>query len=224
MKTDKRPVIWAISFLVTLLSFGGQTALSETADWNSPKKEGKGIKVYTRSVKESSVDEFKGVVAMETSLSALCSLMNSFSDYPNWLYNCRESRSLEKIGDKKGYVYIVYKIKFWSDRDVVLRYEFTQREDKSIFIKLEGEPTFKPEEKDLVRVRKASGHWKFTPKQKGSVEVEYQLHMDPDLTGAWFVGGTNRYVPDVPYYTLDKLREEVKRSEHVSASPPEWLK
>jgi hypothetical protein len=211
-----------IALLVISLSFVGQTVLSQPGTWKKARviEENSDILVETRSREgsKSKIDEFRGRVKIKTSLEALVSVMNSFSDYERWLHNCKGSENLEKISDKEGHVYIVYEIGGgFANRDMILHYRFTQRENKSICIDLTGKPNFRGEpkcirkEENWVRVPEVAGHWTFTPKERGFVEVEYQLHMEPNLGFfGLFDAYANSYVPKVALYTLKNLREEVK--------------
>jgi len=148
--------------------------------------------------------------------------MNSFSDYPNWFYKCKLGQNIRKLNDKEGYAYIAYFLPWpFNDRDLIVHYKLTQREDRTVSIDIKGDPNFITENKDLVRIHTTTGHWGFTAKKDGLIQVEYQLHMEPggDVP-AWLA---NKYLSGIPYYTLRNLREEVKKPQHVSASI-EWLK
>ncbi len=189
-----------------------------------------GISVYSsRGPSDSPVDEFRGIVDIKTSLSALCSVMNSFSDYPCWYYKCILGQDVKKLNDKEGYVYLIYQIPWpYNDRDLIVRYELTQREDRTVFIDIKGNPEelknnpeFISEKKGLIRIYKASGRWRFAPKKDGFIEVEYQLYMEPrGNLPAWLA---NKYLAYIPHYTLRNLCEEVKKPQHVSASI-DWLR
>ena len=156
------------------------------------------------------------MATLHTTLRALCSVLYSVSTYDHWLHECRRSNTVEKVNDTEGAIRIVYSTGV-GDRDVILGYKIKSG-GNNILMELVSKPELSPEEKGLVRVKRASGHWRLTPKQEGTVEVEYQFHMDPEPP--WFIPRwlVNSYVPETPYCTLIKLRKEVDKTEHRSAS------
>jgi hypothetical protein len=212
-----------IALLAILFSIPCQTSFSQMPSWENGKCDD-GICVYTSKRGDSKIDEYLGVVSIKTTLSALCSVMDTFQDYPNWLHQCKEGRNLQKVSDRKGYAYILYSGGFWgiADRDQILMYELTQMGDGSVKIQMDHVPQCMPmnsrpecieEKPGIIRIRKAKGHWLFTPPKSGFVHVEYQMHMEPggDLK-PWLV---NYNLIDIPYNTLKKLREEVKKPQHT---------
>lgn len=202
------------------------------ADEKCEFKENHFIKVDTWSEKGSSVKGFTGLACMTgTDIPTLLSIIFSLLDNNCWLYECRKSEAIGEGADKRkgGQLHIVYHTDI-GDRDVILDYGVEERQDKSVSIGLNSgrNSTFGAKE-GLTRVEKAKGHWKFTPKKNGAIEVEYRLHMDPKLPFDWFPGSgrvmtwlgnvNSKIVPQTAYCTLKNLGKELEKKnpgEHIA--------
>ncbi len=75
--------------------------------------------------------------------------------------------------------------------------------------KLQGVPTYKPEEKGYVRVAQVEGFWKLVPKGANETEVTYQVHTKPGgSVPSWLA---NKFVVDAPFNTLKALKEHAEK-------------
>ncbi len=180
-------------------------------------KDKNGIRIYNRSVEGSSFNPYRGVMVVESNLSALTALVADAENYPNWVDTCRTGKTLRKIDDAKSIIYTVNEAP-WpvSDRDSIVETVIVQNpETKVVHIHLEGLPDYLPRKEGFVRVEKVEGFWRFTPMENDQVEVVYQVHTEPGgKLPSWLI---NSLILNQPYRTLEKMREIVQKPEYKNA-------
>lgn len=179
-------------------------------EW-SLKKDQDGIKVYTRSVEGSAIDEFKAVTILtDAKLIDVLDVVTNVSGFVDLFPNCTEATVLEKQDRYNTVHYIETDVPFpVSDRDGI--YEQRTHLDPggaSATVTIRALPERLPENKKLVRITHASGTWKLT--QAGSnVNVAYQFHGEPGgAVPAWMA---NSFIVDSPFGTLQNLRKILAR-------------
>ena len=181
------------------------------------------IKVFTRVHEGATLKEFKGVVTIRTSLSALVALMDDTNSYTNWMHDCVKSALVEHPNPSERTTYIVNDAP-WpvSQRDMFIYSRTTQnKETKMVTIALEGRATFRPEIKGYVRVTTLKGSWRFTPLKKGLIEVTYQVYSDPGGSLPQILA--NSTVVDIPYHTLKNMRTFVQQERYQKAKYKEIM-
>ncbi|WP_157817434.1 hypothetical protein [Candidatus Thiodictyon syntrophicum] len=81
--------------------------------------------------------------------------------------------------------------------------------------------TIEVESDDWRRGQSTAGHWRCTRRPDAMVEVEYQLHLEPNgEVPSWLA---NSVVVDAPYQTLLRLRAEIMKPENAPATY-QWLR
>ena len=96
-----------------------------------------------------------------------------------------------------------------TDRESYIHVTTTKDADGSVTRKLQGVPTYKPEEKGYVRVAQVEGFWKLVPKGANETEVTYQVHTEPGgSVPSWLA---NKFVVDAPFNTLKALKEHAEK-------------
>jgi hypothetical protein len=174
-------------------------------------KEGSGIEVYTRSVKDSGFKEYKGIMTLKASVSSLVALIDDISAYPQWIDTCIQGKRLKRVSPTESYNYTVNEAP-WpiSNRDAVVRNTVHQDSGTMVVtVDITGVPDFVPLKYDLVRVKEIRGFWRLRPTGKGEVEVVYQVHSEPGgKLPSWLV---NAVVVDQPYRTLLNMKEMVRK-------------
>jgi len=164
------------------------------------------VKVYTRSVTGSSVQEFKGEVTIKCNMSGILALIDSISEYTKWMYKITTSYRFKRINQTSGYTYTVISSP-WpvSDRDLVSYYKVTQdTTTKVITVSLKGVKDYIPEKPGLVRIPTMTGFWQLTPIAKGVTKVVYQVHCESG--GSVPAAIVNAYITDTPYNVLFNMR------------------
>jgi hypothetical protein len=174
------------------------------------KKESEGVKVYTRSVSGSGVEEFKGEVTVKSNLGSILALIDSISEYPKWMYKCSSAYRIKRISQGSGYTYTVISSP-WpvSDRDLCTYYNVKQDTlTKVITISLKGVKDYLPPKTGIVRIPGMDGFWQLVPLDKGVTKVIYQVHCESG--GIIPAAIINAYITDTPYYVLLNLKNLVE--------------
>jgi len=174
------------------------------------RKEGEGVKVYTRKVNGSDIQEFKGEVIAKSNLSSILSVIDNVSDYPKWMYKCTYAERLLKKNESSGYTYSVLS-QSWpvSDRDLCTFYNVSQDpETKVISIEIKCVRDYIPEKPGKVRIPKLKGSWQLIPLSKGVTKIVYQVHSE---SGGYIPSSVvNSFITDTPYYNLLNLKKIVE--------------
>ncbi len=169
-----------------------------------------GVKIYTRGIEGSNVQEFKGEVTVKSNISGVLTLIDSVSFYPKWMKNCIFSERLKKVNSSSGYTYYVIKAP-WpvSDRDACTFYSVKQDTlTKIVTVTLKAVKDYLPEKSGRVRVPIMNGSWQLIPLEKGITKIIYQVHCD--------IGGyvpaiiINAYITETPYSNLLSIKKIVE--------------
>lgn len=198
------------AFLATVFSLLSLNCFADkdTEGWELAKDKS-GIKIYTRSVVGSKINEFKAITEMETSVDKLVELYLIVDKCTLWLPDCETSRVVNKVSDKEFTVYRrvanPWPIK---DRDYVLWFNVGEKNEAGeVDIQFNDIKNILPEEKCCVRMDMVKGFWKFTPSTAGKVIVTYQYHCNPG--GGLSPGLINAALPDLPVETLTNIKKMI---------------
>lgn len=180
------------------------------ADWEL-RKDKSGIEVYTRSVENSSFDEFKAITTLtNTSLTKVLDVILDIENFTNLYPDCIEAKILEQKG--KYYDIHYFKIKApWpvKNRDAIYESVSTVA-DNGNYARVNLEPlgNYLPEKKDIVRMHKGRGFWELEATDTNTVKVLYQFHGDPGgKVPAWLA---NSSVTASPFHTLMNMKKILK--------------
>lgn len=202
-----------LSVRVLLLFLGLPAFLSAQSDDSWVLKSEKDlVKVYYR--KTSDIHELKLTTSIKVPLSGMVHLFDQVQKYPTWGYKVAESRLLKRVSPTEIYYYS--RIDFpWplSDRDIVvnttLRQDPVSNTITSTSVAVSG---WVPEEKGVVRMKKANTRWTLTPGTGGWLYVEYYLYSDPGGNlPDWAV---NLALDVGPRETIKSIRNIVKDPEY----------
>ena len=184
------------------------SATAHAEDWQTAKDED-GIKVSLSEVAGSKYKAYRGVTTMKTSIAKLRALQEDVVGACAWIHECKTQKLLKHEGDQT-WTYTQFNTP-WpvTARDSVLHITTSEAADGSLTRKLEGVPTYIPEEKGFVRVSQVEGYWKFVPKGADQVEVTYQVHTEPGgSVPSWLA---NKFVVDAPFNTLKALKARAEK-------------
>ncbi|MGG7650233.1 START domain-containing protein [Pseudomonas sp. ES4] len=195
-----------MAVLCGLTVFLASTA-AQAEDWKVAKNED-GIKVSLSEVAGSDYKAYQGVTLMKTTMAKLRALQEDVPGACAWIHDCKTQKLLKHEGGQ-SWTYTQFNTP-WpvTARDSVLHVTTTEGADGSLTRKLEGVPTYLPEEKGFVRVTKIDGFWKFVPKGD-QIEVTYQVHTEPGGSIPSMVA--NKFVVDAPFNTLKALKERAEK-------------
>ncbi len=188
-------------------------------DWHL-KKVDKGITVYTRESENSGFEELKAITHLKTSVSSIVALLYDFEAYPAWVYKCGKSGTLKIISEKELIHYQTIMAPWPVDnRDFVVNIKIHQnKKTKVITINSYAMGNYIPVFPGYVRIMKFDGSWVITPQNDGTVEIEYQLLVDPGgYVPAWVV---NMVVIEGPFETMTNIKERVFRNKYQKAKIP----
>ncbi|MGE8419415.1 START domain protein [compost metagenome] len=181
--------------------------LAHAEDWKVAKDED-GIKVSLSDVAGSDYKAYRGVTLIKAPLAKVKALQEDVVGACTWIHECKSQKLLKSEGDQ-SWTYTQFNTP-WpvTARDSVLHVTTTQAADGSLTRKLEGVPTYLPEEKGFVRVAKVEGFWTLVPKD-GGTEVTYQVHTEPGGSVPSMVA--NKFVVDAPFNTLKALKAKAEK-------------
>ena len=179
------------------------------SNWRRVTENG-GIEIYLKPVPGSTFKEFRGIVAMNTSIDTILAVFRDVPGHTKWLCRCSNSSLLKEINQ---FEYITYSVLDapWpvKDRDSVNYICVSQdTRTKEVTISMKEYEGYFSEHTHRVRISQFEGFWKLKPTKNGNVEVTLQMHIEP---GGWIPSWiSNRAVKVFPYKTLFNLRKLLK--------------
>lgn len=193
------------AFLTVLLVSSSVSAAPENP-WNLRKDED-GIKVWTRKVDGSPIDEFKSVMTVDVPQEKVFAFYEQVDRYKDWFYQCSSARILEEKGNERLIYYVMDMPWPVSDRDSVYVRTKSAEPDGTLTVRLAAKPDAYPKQPGMVRVPYLKVLWHFKALPGGKTEIYFQEHCDSgghipsSLVNALCVG--------MPFKTLQKLRQLV---------------
>lgn len=162
------------------------------------------IRVYTREVANSSLDEFKAECTINVSLSEVQEALLDADHHKDWSAATTVSKVISRNGNVQ-YNYTVSDAPFpVSDRDSYMKFTVTESEGQTR-IDMVAVPTYGPEKDDMVRIQKSQGFYLLEELGPNRTKVTYQLHAEPggSIPG-WLANSAST---EVPYKSLKGLKE-----------------
>jgi hypothetical protein len=182
--------------------------VAQAEDWQVAKDKD-GIQVSLSDIAGSKYKAYRGVTLIKAPLAKIRALQEDAAGACAWIHECKQQKLLKHEGDD-AWTYTQFNTPIMvTPRDSVLRVTTTVGADGSVVRKLEGVPTYIPEEAGFVRVTQVEGYWKLAPKGADSTEVTYQVHTEPGgSVPSWLA---NKFVVDAPFETLKSLKERAEK-------------
>ena len=180
------------------------SAVSQEDEWEL-KKDKEGIAIYTRSVENTNINEFRANTKISSSAETIFNIILDVENYTKWIEDVNYS---EKLYQEENRIGMYYQLGLpWpiQDRDIALISVFETLPDSSILFQLTNNSSIKEEDEDFIRIKEIRGHWLIKPIDKQNCDVTYQFLADPEgsLPG-WVV---NLFVVDGPFKTLQNLEK-----------------
>lgn len=201
------------SFLFGLLLFAFVPAQSQP-DWTLKKSDG-GIDVYTRYMPTTTLKEVRVNNTVKSSLSGIVALLLDTKNYSNWIYACKEERTLKVISDREQYQYQVTKIPWpFSNRDLATDFKITQDSvTKVVTIASTCNPQLIAPQLGCVRIEHFQSTYILTPVAGGNVQVQFELFVDPGgSVPDWLI---NDNIVRAPYNTTVGMLDELPKYQSV---------
>lgn len=204
--------------VATVAMFASSMSLAEVGPWElEAHDEDQNIKVFTRSVGDSPLKEFKGITQIKAPVSAFVAVLKDPEMATSWMHNVIEFEVMEEASETESVVYTVNKTP-WpvTDRDAFTRSVMTAQADGSVVTSITALPEFQEVNEDFIRMPELVGSWTFSPKEDGMTEVVYQVHANPGGSlPNWLV---NAIVVETPMETLTNLHEVVLEEKYQGQS------
>ncbi|OQY00218.1 MAG: hypothetical protein B6I20_09075 [Bacteroidetes bacterium 4572_117] len=176
-----------------------------------------GIKIYTRTTEKSPIKEVMGQMELNTSLSALVSLVKNAENHHNWIYVNKTAYFIKEVNDFEWYYYNESEA-IWpiANRDIVSQVKLTQDTTTcAIKINSVGIPDYIGKKEGVVRVLRLASCWDFIPVRRGVVFVKFKLSID--LGGKLPPWAINLAIDKGPLNTLQAMSKEIKREKFKNA-------
>lgn len=188
------------------------------AEWELARDR-KGIKVWTREEPGYPIRAFKAVTVVESSLTALVTLIMDTDRVDQWAYRVMRIEVLARDDDAGTFVIRTETDFPWplSNRDVVLVGKVSQDErSRVVTIRSRSAATGQyPLHPDFLRMPDMVGDWIFRPLSGGRVEVTMIGRANP--SGNIPFGVVNLIIHETPYLTLLGLRELISDERYRNA-------
>jgi hypothetical protein len=193
-----------LSFIIVIISF----PTFSQGEWEL-RKEDEGIKVYTREVEGSKIQEYKAEALVDASLSEIVAVLKDVENHDKLFSHNIVNELLEQT-DTFQVQYSVTDIPWpMSDRDGVFSYRYKQDYfSKDVYVYIKAETGYVEENKKYVRISDAKGFWLLEPMDTKKVQVTFQMHANSGGNiPSWLI---NMFIVDSPLKDMKNLRERVK--------------
>lgn len=167
-----------------------------------------GIKVYSKSVPESKVKALKVECTLNTTLSALVTLLMDAPAAVEWVSHTKSCKLLKQVSSSELYYYSEVGLPWpLQNRDFVAHVKVTQdKATKRVIMDAPAIPGFVAVKDGVVRISHSKGYWILTPLDKQHVKVEYTLQVDPGgIIPAWAVNALSSQGPIESFLGMRQL-------------------
>lgn len=180
-----------------------------------------GIVIHTRKPADSKIEEFKATCTLDCDLESAVAVLYDYPTHGDWMFKTDNCKLVKKKNEKQNILY--YTLGFpWpiTNRDLVTTADWSQdATTKAVTLSTKVVDGVKAEDSDYVRMKLATGIWRFTPTSDGKVKVYHQYKSDPGDMPAWLI---NAFLVDAPKENLETLQARVKKAKYKDAKIP-WL-
>jgi hypothetical protein len=192
-----KTVLFILSTLCFLKSVNSQ-------DWEL-KKNKNGIKIFTRALDSTKINEYKAVLLTRTSAEKALKVITDGDNLWKWNHKTSESKLIKKLSDNE---YI-----FWMKNDLPwpiknrdnISYVKIEKVPKGYWIDiLPGPSNSVPKQDDTIRVTNFKGYWSIIEKGE-QVQITHQLYGDPEGSlPPWLL---NSVLTSAPFHSFSDLKE-----------------
>ncbi|GGX57934.1 START domain-containing protein [Saccharospirillum salsuginis] len=179
-------------------------AVAATERWELDREEDD-IQVFTRTVPGYDVIEVRGTTRIKAPIDQLVAAVSDAAQCPHWIPSCATAEVVDRRSDTEFAMYRRIKNTFpFKDRDYVLEFRIERDVDNGGVIVTFEDRKDSADRGCCVRMERYAGFWRFTPLDRGDVEITYRVHLLPG--GGLPNSMVNMGVPDLPYDTLINLK------------------
>jgi len=176
-------------------------------DWKL-KKEKKGIKIFTKSVSDSDIKEFRAEMTVNTTLDEVSAIILDGNHLHTWIHKVTESKTVKSISNDKRIVWFAMDLP-WpvKNRDQVSELTVIKLSDKVMKIQiLPDTSNTHPEQKKYIRVHEFRGYW-LLEQQNDAVKITQNMYVNPGVNlPSWFL---NSIIDKAPYQSFLNLKNKL---------------
>lgn len=195
----------------------GMPLLEAQSSWRLVR-DGEGIRVFTRDVAGSDMDEFRAVTVLPARIEVVSEIMRDGTAYVKWMADCIEARIVKSAGPDTLYIYHATNAP-WpvADRDVVVMTRVERDYSRGVFTAhLDSiDNGLVPRRPDRVRMTKLRGRFELRVIDRERTGITYTVLADP--AGSIPASVTNFFARNNPHTTLRGLGRMVKLDKYVEA-------
>jgi hypothetical protein len=199
-------------FFAALFNFTAASSFGQSA-WEL-KKDQNGIRIYSRSVKESKYKELKAVFDLPGTYEQLHFILNDVNNYKTWVYSTASSKVVERKSETEMIYYSriaapwpVSNRDFYSDTRIWMDSATHQ-------MRLSSRNIDKfPVTGHIVRIPFMRSEWVITAPSPGALHIEYTLSWDPGGDIPAFLA--NAFCTTGPLQSFTQLKRKM-----APAAPP----
>lgn len=173
----------------------------QAADWELARSVN-GITVEARSIEGEGLKEFRGRTTVNARLSSVVALMDDIDKAPLWMHDNEGLTQDEFITSQDRWLYLINAAPWpLRTRDAYLHVVATQDPvSKAVVLDITAHPQRKVADKNMVRIQRMRGGWRFEPSTDKTIDVTYAMFIDPG--GSVPKTLANLVVVENPYNTL----------------------
>jgi hypothetical protein len=215
MRRSKWPQVFSASALCACLILGVaavQPVRASAPNWQLIEDD-EGIKVWSLAIPGRDLPGFRGIVTIDATVEEVMKFVIDTDQHTQWMYNCDESRIVKRYDDAHGILYNRINAP-WPvyDRDVLLdiAYRYTPQRTAVTFRFRNTDEFEMPVPHRVVRIPRLEGFFRIWQETPTKTNVLYQVEVD--IGGDVPDRSARRYARNLPFETLEKLREKLEQS------------
>lgn len=188
--------------------------ISAQGDWTL-RKTTDGIACYTKPQEGSDLDQFKGVGIVNARLETVAAIFRDVPSYTQWMYNCREIKTLKDMGNDNLIVYYVNRSP-WpvADRDAVVKtHVYQDHKNGTGVVVIESTDYNYPAQSGRVRMPYLKALFVLQYVDREHTRVIFDIKANPG--GNIPAALVNAFTKDHPYHTIQGLRKMATMSKYV---------
>ena len=177
------------------------------------KKSSDGIEIFTKKIDNSNFKAFKANMKIDNSVHEFVALLKDVESLTKWAYKTILTSLLDKSGDTIQKYYSIARAPFpYKDRDGIYINIFKWYPNtNTLFVEIKIVDEDVNSKGKFVRL-KGKGYWKVIVLPSNKIDITFQMQIDPGgNVPAWMA---NIFVEDSPFFTMTKLREEIKNKKY----------
>lgn len=188
--------------------------VKKSSDWTL-RKNADGIACYTKPQEGLDLEQFKGIGMVNARLETIASIFRDVPSYTQWMFNCREIKTLKDMGNDNLIVYYVNRSP-WpvSDRDAVVKSRVYQDQKNGTgVVVIESTDYNYPSPSGRVRMPYLKALFILQYVDREHTRVIFDIKANPG--GNLPATLVNAFTKDHPYHTIQGLRKMAAMPKYV---------